>query len=139
MPGGVMKKQQGVSVVAIVAAVAVLAAGGAGFFAWQNMAQVEQLQGELTTAKSGLDKARTDFRKSQQELAAASKDAKEHKAAAARLSAERDSVRTSMENAQANGERLRAELALAKDQISYLTARTSKDIVRGMPKVAATK
>ena len=26
------------------------------------------------------------------------------------------------------------ELALVKDQVSYLSARTSKDVVRGMPK-----
>jgi hypothetical protein len=43
-------------------------------------------------------------------------------------------VRTSLETAQAAGEQLRADLALAKEQISYLSARASKDVVRGMPK-----
>jgi len=134
-----MRREAGVSVVAVVAVLAVLAAGGAGYFALQNMAQVEQLQGELNTARSGMDKARADLRKATQDLAAAAKDAKDAKAAAERLVTERDQVRTSMENSQANGDRLRAELALAKDQISYLSARSSKDVVKGMPKVATSR
>jgi uncharacterized protein HemX len=134
-----MRREAGVSVVAVVAVLAVLAAGGAGYFAWQNGAEIERLQSELNTTKTGMDKARADLKKAAQELAAASKDAKEFKAAADRLITERDQVRTSMENAQANGDRLRAELALAKDQISYLSARSSKDVVRGMPKVATSR
>ena len=129
-----MRREAGVSVVAVVAVLAVLAAGGAGYFAWQNMAQVERLQGELNATKSGVDKARADLRKATQDFAAASKDAKELKAAAERLTTERDAVRTSMENQQANVARLRADLELAKDQISYFSSRASKDVVRGMPK-----
>jgi uncharacterized protein (DUF3084 family) len=134
-----MRREAGVSVVAVVAVLAVLAAGGTGYVAWQNMAQVDQLQSELNTAKGGMDKARADLRKAAQDLAAAAKEAKESRAAAERLATERDAVRTSMENSQANGDRLRAELALAKDQISYLSARSSKDVVKGMPKVATSR
>jgi uncharacterized protein (DUF3084 family) len=118
----------------MVAALAVVAALGAGFFAWRNMAQVGELQSELNATRSGLDKARGDLKKATQDLAAASKDAKDLKVAADRLTMERDAVRTTIENEQATGVRLRAELELAKDQISYLSARSTKEIVRGMPK-----
>ena len=129
-----MKRQSGVSVVTMVAALAVVAALGAGFFAWRSMAQLGDLQSELNATRSGLDKARGDLRKATQELAAASKDATNLKVAADRLTMEREAVRATIENEQAAGVRLRAELELAKDQISYLSARSTKEIVRGMPK-----
>ena len=124
------------SAVAVVAGVAVLAALGAGFFAWQKADEAGRLRSQLAAARSDLDKARADVKKAAQEVAAASKEAKELKVSTERLASERDTVRTSLETAQAAGERLRAELALAKDQVSYLSARTSKDVVRGMPKSA---
>ena len=123
----------------MVAALAVVAALGAGFFAWRNMAQLGELQSELNATKSGLDKARGDLRTATQELAAASKDATNLKVAADRLTMERDAVRATIENEQAAGVRLRAELELAKDQISYLSARSTKEIVRGMPKSSASR
>jgi len=134
-----MRRDSGISVVAVVAVLAVLAAGGAGYFAWRNMAQLDRLQSELDTTRSGLDKARADLRKAAQDVAAASKEAKDLKVATERLSGERDAVRASMENEQATGVRLRAELALAKDQVSYLSARSSKDVVRGMPRTPASQ
>jgi len=120
--------------VALVAGLAVVAAAGAAFFAWQKTGEADRLRSELAIARSDLDKARADVKKAGQDVAAAGKEVKDLKVATERLTAERDAVRTSMETAQANGERLRADLALAKDQISYLTARSSKDVVRGMPK-----
>ena len=134
-----MQKQSGVSVVILVAVLAVIAAAGAGFFAWRNMAQLDQLQSELNATRSGLDKARGDLKKAAQDLAAASKDAKDLKVAADRLTMERDAVRATIENEQASGVRLRAELELAKDQISYLSARSSKEVVRGMPKTPSSR
>jgi septal ring factor EnvC (AmiA/AmiB activator) len=123
----------------MVAALAVVAALGAGFFGWRNMAQVDQLQSELNATKSALDKARGDLKKATQDLAAATKDATNLKVATDRLTMERDAVRATIENEQATGVRLRAELELAKDQISYLSARSSKEIVRGMPKNSALR
>ena len=123
--------------VGVVAGLAVLAALGAGFFAWQKASEADRLRSELTIARSNLDKARADVKKAAQDVAAAAKEAKELKVATERLTAERDSVRSSLETAQAAGEQLRGELALAKDQVSYLSARSSKDVVRGMPKSAS--
>jgi len=123
--------------VAVVAGLAVLAALGAGFFAWQKASEADRLRSELTIARGNLDKARADVKKAAQDVAAAAKEAKELKVATERLTAERDSVRSSLETAQASGEQLRGELALAKDQVSYLSARSSKDVVRGMPKSAS--
>jgi len=134
-----MYRESGVSAVAVVAVVAVLAAGGAGFFAWQNTGELDRVQSELNTTKSGLSKMRGDLKQATQDLAAVTKEAKDLKAEAARASAERDAVRATIENEQANGVRLRAELALAREQISYLSARSSKDVVKAMPKVLASK
>ena len=134
-----MRRQSGVSVVVVVAALAVLAAAGAGFLAWESTSQLNRLQGELDAAKGGLNKALADRKTAVQDLAVASKEAKDLKVAVERLTTERDGVRASMENAQADGERRRAELALAREQISYLSARSSKDIVRGMPKTASSR
>jgi hypothetical protein len=44
-----------------------------------------------------------------------------------------------LENEQATGVRLRAEAALAREQISYLSARAPKDVVKGMPRTAPAK
>lgn len=134
-----MQRESGISVVMVVALLAVLVAAGAGFFAWRNTAQIGQLQSELATTKTSLDKARAELRKTTQELAVASKEAKDLKVVTDRLILERDAVRVSMENEQAAGVRLRAELELAKDQISYFSARSSKDVVRGMPKSPASR
>src|SRR3954470_11999405 len=101
-----IKRQSGVSAVMLVAAVAVVAAVGAGFFAWRSMAQLDQLQSELNATKSGLDKARGDLKKATQELTVASKDVKDLKVASDRLTMERDAVRATIENEQAAGVRL---------------------------------
>lgn len=128
-----MHKQAGVSAVAVVLILAIVVAGGAGIFAWQKMSDSDRFQAEARTLRGELDKARADLRKATQDAASASKEASQLKIASAQLTAERDAVRNSMANEQAAGEQLRAELALAKNQVSYLTARTSKDVVRGMP------
>jgi len=134
-----MRREAGISTFAVVAVVAVLAAAGSGFVAWRSVEQLDSVQSELNTTKSGLNKARADLRQATQDLAAAAKDARELKLSTERLTAERDAVRTSMENQQAAGVQLRAELALAREQVSYLSARASKDVVRGMPKALASK
>jgi uncharacterized protein (DUF3084 family) len=127
-----MRKQGGNT--AIVAVIALAVVGAAGFFGWTKMSEADRLRSELANTRSERDKARADLKKAAQDVANASKEAKELKVMTERLTAERDSVRASMENEQATGVRLRAELQLAKDQVSYLSARSSKDIVRGMPR-----
>jgi len=132
-----MQRESGISAVGIVAVIAVLALGGAGFLVWQKNDELHRLKSELTGAQSGMDKARADLKKASHDVAAASKEAKELKVAAERLTTERDAVRASMENEQATGVRLRAELALAREQVSYLSARSPKEVVRGMPKTTS--
>jgi chromosome segregation ATPase len=129
-----MHRQSGISVVILVAALAGVIAVGAGFFAWRSTAQLDNVQTDLNATKANLDKARAEVRRISQELAAASKDATNLKVAADRLTIERDAVRVAMENEQSTGVRLRSELELAKEQVSYLASRSTKEIVRGMPK-----
>ena len=128
-----MHKQAGVSAVAVVLILAIVIAGGAGIFAWQKMSDSDRFQSEARTLRGELEKARADLRKATADAANATKEASQLKIASAQLTAERDAVRNTMATEQATGEQLRAELALAKNQVSYLTARTSKDVVRGMP------
>jgi len=118
---------------AIVAIFALFAAAGGGFLAWQKMGEVDRLQTDLNNTKSGLDKARGDLRKAQQDVAALTKEVTELKISTDQMRAERDSVRSVIETEQAAGVRLRAELALAKEQVSYLSARAPA-AVKGMPR-----
>ena len=134
-----MRKQRGIAAINVVVGIAVLAALGAGFFGWQKMDEADRVRNQLSAARSDLDKARADLKKAAQEVAAAANEAKALKVTTERLTSERDTVRTSMETEQANGVRLREELALAKDQVSYLSARSSKDVVRGMPKAPSQR
>jgi uncharacterized protein (DUF3084 family) len=134
-----MLRQSGVAAAAIVAGLAVLAAVGAGVFAWSTAEEVERVRGELAAARQEADKSRTEARKAAQDLASAAKQAADMKVALDRLTLERDAVRTTMENAQASGVQLRTELDLAKEQVSYLSARASKDVVRGMPRQPGAK
>lgn len=87
-----MRKEQGVSTIAV-AVIAMVAVAGVGFFTWQKIDEVEKLQAELMTTRIALHKARADLNKASRELAAASEEASQLKVAAERLSAERDSVR----------------------------------------------
>jgi uncharacterized protein (DUF3084 family) len=100
---------------------------------------VEGRWNELQSVRSELDKARLDVKKAAQEVANAGKEVSQLKVAGERLVAERDAVRTSLETAQASGEQLRADLQLAKDQVSYLSARSPKEVVRGMPTTPSRK
>lgn len=129
-----MHRQSGITAVAVVAGIAVLAVAGVGFVAWRNQDQAHNLRIELNSTKMGLEKARADLKKATQDFAAASKELTQLKVTSERAVTERDAVRKTMESEQATGVQLRADLALAKEQLSYLTARTSKDVVRGMPK-----
>ena len=134
-----MLRQSGVAAVAIVAGLAVLAAVGAGVFAWSKAEEVDRVRGELAAARQEADKSRAEARKVARESASAAKQAADMKVAVDRLTSERDAVRTTLENAQATGVQLRTELDLAKQQVSYLSARASKDVVRGMPRQPGAK
>lgn len=136
LKGSRMKKQQGMSTVGIAVGVAVVVALGAGVFAWQKSMEADRLLSDLNRTRQELEKARADMKKAAQDVAAAAKETGMLKVTTERLTAERDAVRKAMEDQQAARVQMSAELALAKEQISYLSARTSKDVVRGMPKSA---
>lgn len=128
------RRMRGVSAVAAVAVVAVLVAAGAGVFGFTKMMDADRVMGDLTRTRADLEKARADLKKAALDVANATKETNQLKITTEQLTAERDSVRKVMAEQQATGEQMRAELQLAKEQISYLSARTSKEVVRGMPK-----
>lgn len=134
MDKGRIRRQSGFSTAGIVAVVAILGAGAGGFFAWQQANEASKAQIELAGMKAGFDKARNELRKAQQDLNALTKDLTELKIASDHMRAERDAVRAVLETEQAVGVRLRAETALAKEQVSYLSARSSPSVVRGLPR-----
>ena len=131
-------RQAGIAILPIVTVIAVLAAAGAGFVAWQKMSELDRLQGEFANVKLGFDKVRVDLRKAAQDSAVATKELTELRIAVDQLRAERDAVRTSLETEQSAGVRLRADLALAKEQVSYLSARAQPGAVKGMPRAPTT-
>ena len=134
-----MLRQSGVAAVAIVAGLAVLAAVGAGVYAWSKAEELDRVRGELAAARQEADRSRAEAGKVARESASAAKQAADMKVALDRLTSERDAVRTTMENAQAAGVQLRHELDIAKQQVSYFSARASKDVVRGMPRSPGAK
>lgn len=102
------------------AAVFAVGAAAAGFLAWQAGSDLGRARSDLSSAKAGLDQARTELAAARKETAALSKEMSEQKIVVDQLRAERETARTFLEAEQAIGARLRADLALAKEQLAVL-------------------
>ena len=102
---------------------AVVAGGGAGAVAFhqhrqlvQARSQLAQTQAQLQTTTASLDAART-------QLTAVRKELDDQKLALDQARAERDSAKVLLEAEKQYGERIRAELTLAREQLAYVRAR----------------
>ena len=118
-----MKRQSGISTVAAAVISAVVVGGAAGAVAWwqhQNLmhvrAELAETQAQLQTAIASANAART-------QLNAVRKELDEQKIAFEQVRAERDSNRNLLEAEKQHGERLRAELTRAREQIAMLSRR----------------
>ncbi len=103
------------------AAIALLAvaAAGAGFFGWQQRGERLVAQSDLADTRSQLTKAMDGVRDAKEQAAALRKELDEQKAQAEQWRAERDSAKSLVEAEKARGERLQAELMLAREQLAF--------------------
>lgn len=111
------------SILAAVAALAIAAGGGAGAIAWQKNRELQQANAELATTRATLARATRDLRAAQQQVAALEKDLAEARSTADMARAERDSVRNLLAAESEQGNRLRAEVQLLRQQIAFVRSR----------------
>ncbi|HUQ73945.1 MAG TPA: hypothetical protein VM183_04400 [Burkholderiales bacterium] len=118
-----MKRQAGISTIGAAIIAAVVAGGGAGAVAWQQHQQLVQVRGELAESQAALQTAVASANAARNQLIVVRKELDEQKMAAEQLRAELNSARVLFEAEKQHGERLRAELTLAKEQLAFMRTR----------------
>ena len=107
----------------IVALISIAAAGAAGYYGWRQKQELERTAAELTGTRAGLSKANGELAKARETLAVAVNELQEQQAANQKLTSERDTAVAFLMQEKAYGERLRAELTLAQQQIAFMRTR----------------
>lgn len=107
----------------IVALVAIAAAAGAGYYGWQQKQELERTAAELASTRAALSRATGELGKARQTLAEVVKELEQQQAANEKLKSDRDTAVAFLMQEKAYGERVRAELALAQQQIAFLRTR----------------
>lgn len=118
-----MNRQSGISTAALALVLVVIAAGAGGFFGWQQHQELGRTKSELAQTRTSLDKASADARAAKTEAAAARKELEEQKAALQQARSEADALKVFLESEKAHSVRLQADLALAREQITFLRTR----------------
>jgi len=118
-----MKTQQGISTMAAVVLTAVVAGGAAGALAWRQHQQLVQARGQLAETQAQLQTATASLNAARTQLAALRTELDEQKMALDQTRAERDSAKVLLEAEKQYGERIRAELTLAREQLAFVRAR----------------
>ena len=118
-----MKKQRGISTVAAALATAGVVGGGAAAFAGWQYQNLMHVRGELAETKVQLETANASANAARTQLIAIRKEMDEQKLAFDQIRAERDSARNLLEAEKQHGERVRAELTLAREQVAMLSRR----------------
>lgn len=111
------------SIMVAVTLIALAAAGGSGYVAWQKHAELQRANAELASTRALLAKATADLGAARQQAATLEKDLVEQRAAAEEMRAERDSARNLLAAEAEQGNRLRADLQLMKEQLAFMRAR----------------
>jgi hypothetical protein len=107
----------------IVALVGVAAAAGTGYYGWQQKQALDRTSAELMTTRAALSKATGELRKARETLAEVVKELEQQQAVNDKLKSERDAAVAFLMQEKAYGERLRAELTLAQQQIAFMRTR----------------
>lgn len=102
----------------VVAALAALAAAGAGGFAWMQHQELLQTKSALNSANSELQKTRTDLRSTSDELISLRKQYSEQQMALNQLQAEMANARAFVEAEKAVSARLREDMAKIKEEFA---------------------
>jgi len=109
----------------IVTTIAFGAAGASGFYAWQQKQERDRAVSELATARATLTRANDELRKARESLTKVVQELQQQQGAAEKMRSERDSAAAFLIQEKAYGERLRAELSLAQQQLAFARARPS--------------
>ena len=107
----------------IVALIGIAAAGGAGYYGWKQKQDLDRTTAELTGTRAALGKATAELAKARATLVEAVKELEQQQAANQKLATERDTAVAFLMQEKAYGERLRAELTLAQQQIAFMRTR----------------
>lgn len=107
----------------IVALVGLAAAAGAGYYGWKQKQELDRTSAELTNTRSALSRATGELTKARETLVEVAKELEQQHAANEKLKGERDAAAAFLMQEKAYGERLRAELTLARQQIAFMRSR----------------
>ena len=118
-----MKRTQGISTVGAALVSAVVVGGGAGAFAWHQHQNLMQARGELTETRAQLQGAQASAATARKQLDAIRKELDEQKIALDAARMERDSAKVLLEAEKQHGERIRAELTQAREQLALVRGR----------------
>ncbi|HET7671143.1 MAG TPA: hypothetical protein VFK84_12095 [Burkholderiales bacterium] len=113
----------------IVALVGIAAAAGAGYYGWKQKLELDRTTAELTSTRAALSKATGELTKAKETLVEVVKELQQQQAANEKLKSDRDTAVAFLMQEKAYGERVRAELALAQQQIAFLRTRGSSAAV----------
>jgi hypothetical protein len=118
-----MKKQIGISTVGAALITALCVGGGAGAFLWQQHQNLQRARGELAESQAALQTATASANAARTQLNAIRKELDEQTMAFDQARAERDSAKVLLEAEKQHGERVRAELTLALEQLAFMRTR----------------
>lgn len=125
-----MKRQQGISTMAAVVIAALVAGGGVGAVAWQQHQQLVQTRTQLAETQAQLQTATSSLNAARTQLATMKKELDEQKLALDQVRAERDSAKVLLDAEKQYGERIRAELTLAREQLAFMRSRQTPTYAR---------
>ena len=107
----------------IVALVGIAAAASAGYYGWKQKNELDRTTAELTTTRAALSRATGELTKARQTLVEVAKELEQQQATNEKLRSDRDAAVAFLMQEKAYGERLRAELTLAQQQIAFMRTR----------------
>jgi uncharacterized protein HemX len=110
----------------IVALIALAAAGAGGLYGWQQKRELDRNASEFAATRAALAKATAELRSARELLAKATSELQEQQASAEKMRSERDEAVGFLQQEKAHGERLRAELTLAQQQLAFVRTRQSQ-------------
>ena len=116
----------------VVLGIVVLAAAVGGYFGWQQHQELMRTKVDLAGAKAALEKASADANAAKTEAAAARKAVEDQKAEVQQAKNDAEAAGKFLEMEKAHSARLQQELTLAREQIAYISARSS-----GSPRLPA--
>lgn len=118
-----MKSNRGISTIGAALVAAVVAGGGGAAAAWLQHQSLVQARSELVAARTQMQTAQASANAARTQLDTVRKELDQQKAAFDQARAERDSAKALLEAEKQHGERIRAELTLAREQLAYVRNR----------------